>query len=341
MHHDLSPAGRDLYERCMRVVRTARAIVPEQRRDDWTREWSGELWYRASLLDRSRPIDRQLASRLILRTLGAFPHAFWALTDELRLDPMLQDLKYALRGMITRPAFTALVIATLALGIGANSAMFSIVNSVLIKPLPYDRPDELVYMYGSFKLSDRASVSPPDYLDYRARNSVFSSLGARTIFGNAVSERRRRAGTRAIVHCELELLRHARRHTIPGPSVPAGGGEWGARRGDHLLWLVAATIRRRRVNDRQDDLDQWTATHGCRHHATVARSHDGRARVATHPVQHGRDVRAALSLPPPRGTVAARRLHRAGAATHGRHRTNPGSIVSGERRLAPRAGALS
>ena len=186
MHHDLSPAGRAVYERCMRVVRAAGTIVPEPRRDDWTREWSGELWYRASLLDRSHPIDRQLASRLILRTLGAFPHAFWALTDELRLDPMLQDLKYALRGMITRPAFTALVIATLALGIGANSAMFSIVNSVLIKPLPYDRPDELVYMYGSFKLSDRASVSPPDYLDYRARNSVFSSLGARTIFGNAV-----------------------------------------------------------------------------------------------------------------------------------------------------------
>lgn len=184
--HGLSPAGRALYDRCMRVVRIAGAIVPEARRQDWIHEWSGELWYRTSLLDRAAGIDRQAANRLTLRTLGALPHAVWTLTDELRLDPMLQDLKYAFRGMIARPAFAVLVIATLALGIGANSAMFSIVNSVLLKPLPYDRPDELVYMYGSFKLNGQAMVSPPDYLDYRARNTVFSSLGARTIFGASV-----------------------------------------------------------------------------------------------------------------------------------------------------------
>jgi predicted permease len=184
--HELSPAGRELYERCMRVVHVARALVPERRRDEWTREWSGELWYRASLLDRAAGIDRRAANRLTLRTLGALPHAVWTLTDELRLDAMLQDLKYALRGMVARPAFAALVIATLALGIGANTAMFSIVNSVLLEPLPYDRPDELVYMYGSFKLNGQASVSPPDYLDYRARNTVFASLGARTIFGASV-----------------------------------------------------------------------------------------------------------------------------------------------------------
>ena len=182
----LSPSAHALYERCMRLVRLARVFVPEHRRSDWMNEWSGELWYRAALLDRSHPIDRQKANRLIVRTLGAVPHALWTLTDELRIDPMLQDLKYALRGLVQRPLFAALVIVTLALGIGANSAMFSIVNSVLIKPLPYDRPDELVYMYGSFSQNDRASVSPPDFLDYRARNSVFSSLAARTIFGAAV-----------------------------------------------------------------------------------------------------------------------------------------------------------
>ena len=184
--HELSAAGRALYDRCMRIVRTASALVPETRRRDWTDEWSGELWYRASLLDHSHPIDRHRANRLIVRSLGAFPHALWTFTDELRLDPMLQDLKYAIRGMIARPAFAALIIATLALGIGANSAMFSIVNSVLLRPLPYERPEELVYMYGSFSRNDRAMVSPPDYLDYRARNTVFSSLGARTIFGASV-----------------------------------------------------------------------------------------------------------------------------------------------------------
>ena len=99
---------------------------------------------------------------------------------------MLQDLKYAIRGIVKRPAFAALVVATLALGIGANTAMFSIVNSVLFRPLPYERPTELVYMYGAFRQGSQAMVSPPDYLDYRERNSVFSSLAGRTVFGTAV-----------------------------------------------------------------------------------------------------------------------------------------------------------
>lgn len=184
--HDLTPSARAVYERAMRVVRLARRLVPVGRREEWTNEWSGELWYRTSLLDHRGSIDARKATRLMFRTLGAFPHAIWLLTDELRLDPMLQDLKYAIRGLVTRPAFAALVIAILAIGIGANTAMFSIVNSVLLKPLPYDKPDELAYMYGSFKLNGRAMVSPLDYLDYREQNTVFSSLAARTIFGTVV-----------------------------------------------------------------------------------------------------------------------------------------------------------
>ena len=183
---ELSRDARAVYERCMRMVRAACVLVPERRRDEWIREWQGELWYRASLLDGSRSGDPHSARRLVVRTLGAFPHAFWVLTDEMRIDPMLQDLKYALRGLLKRPAFAALVIATLALGIGANTAMFSIVHSVLLSPLPYERPDELVYMYGAFRQGNQAMVSPPDYLDYRDRNSVFSSLAGRTVYGTAV-----------------------------------------------------------------------------------------------------------------------------------------------------------
>jgi predicted permease len=163
----------------------ARVLVPDRRRDEWTREWEGELWYRASRLGAAEPNDGHAARRLVVRTLGAFPHAVWTLTDEMRVDPMLLDLRYALRGIAKRPTFAALVIATLAIGIGANTAMFSIVHSVLLEPLPYDRPHELVYMYGAFTLSDHAMVSPPDYLDYRERNSVFTSLAARTDFGAA------------------------------------------------------------------------------------------------------------------------------------------------------------
>jgi putative ABC transport system permease protein len=99
---------------------------------------------------------------------------------------MLHDVRHAIRTLLRRPAFATLVVATLGLGIGANTAMFSIVDSVLIEPLPYERPEELVYLYGSFKGGDEASISPPDFLDYRARQTVFSSFAARTVFGSAV-----------------------------------------------------------------------------------------------------------------------------------------------------------
>jgi hypothetical protein len=125
----LSADGEALFRRCRRVVRLASAAVPEHRRADWMREWEGELWYRISVTHAPNAAHPRGDHRLLVRTLGAFPHALWILTDEARLDPMLQDLKYAARGVVKRPLFAALVILTLALGIGANTAMFSIVNS--------------------------------------------------------------------------------------------------------------------------------------------------------------------------------------------------------------------
>jgi putative ABC transport system permease protein len=99
---------------------------------------------------------------------------------------ILPDLLYAWRTIRKRPGFALLVSGTLALGIGANTAMFSVVNAVLIRPLPYPEPDQLVFMYGSFAKNPRAAMSPPDYLDYRAQNTVLSSFAARGIGGEAV-----------------------------------------------------------------------------------------------------------------------------------------------------------
>jgi hypothetical protein len=87
-------------------------------------------------------------------------------------------LRHALRLAARQPAFTGLVVLMLALGVGGATAMFSVVRAVLLKPLPYDRPNDLVWMFGAFSLNDSAAVSPPDFLDYRARHHVFESLGA-------------------------------------------------------------------------------------------------------------------------------------------------------------------
>ena len=80
--------------------------------------------------------------------------------------------------MLKRPAYTSVALIALALGIGANTAIFSLVNAVLIRPLPFVEPDRLVWVWGSFTGGNRASVSPADFLDYRNENKAFEQFAA-------------------------------------------------------------------------------------------------------------------------------------------------------------------
>ncbi len=93
----------------------------------------------------------------------------------------MHDVRYAFRLMARQPLFAGLVIGTLTVGIGASTSMFSVVDSVLLKPLPYADASALVWMFGAFRLNDSASVSPPDFVDYRDRGGVFERLGAMEI----------------------------------------------------------------------------------------------------------------------------------------------------------------
>jgi putative ABC transport system permease protein len=95
---------------------------------------------------------------------------------------MFQDLRYGLRMLVKNPGFACVAVLTLALGIGANTAIFSIINAVLLQPLPFSEPDRLVWVWGNIRNGGRsASVSPLDYLDYRAQNTSFEHFAA--IFG--------------------------------------------------------------------------------------------------------------------------------------------------------------
>ena len=79
---------------------------------------------------------------------------------------MLQDLKFSLRSFIKRPALTFAILLTLALGIGANSVMFTVVDTVLLRTLPFHEPDRLVNIWNRYDANETHS-SPPDYIDRR------------------------------------------------------------------------------------------------------------------------------------------------------------------------------
>ena len=92
------------------------------------------------------------------------------------MTTLLQDIRYALRMLLKYPAFTAVVIVTLALGIGANTALFSVVNGVLLSPLPYPHSNQLVAVYEKNAGMDRAPISYLNFLDWQRATRTFSSL---------------------------------------------------------------------------------------------------------------------------------------------------------------------
>jgi putative ABC transport system permease protein len=95
------------------------------------------------------------------------------------MDSLIKDIRYGFRSLWKRPGFTVIALVALALGIGANTAIFSLVNAVVLRPLPFPESDRLVWVWGNIRTgSNRASISPADYLDYREQNKTFENLAA-------------------------------------------------------------------------------------------------------------------------------------------------------------------
>ena len=126
----------------------------------------------------------QEARRAAQRTIGSIAQYQEECRDMRRVnfvEDLLQDLRYTIRSLAKSPGFTAVVVATLALGIGANTAIFTIVHGVLLRPLDYPQPDQLLYLtaeYPAIGSTTRNALSAPEYAEFRQMSKSFAAVGA-------------------------------------------------------------------------------------------------------------------------------------------------------------------
>jgi predicted permease len=159
------------------LIRAVGVIVPRKLRADWRQEWEAELHYREMLLSQWDNLNWLTKLDLLWRSLGAF----W---DALRLQPqrledeMFQDLRFAVRMLLKSPVFTLAAILSLTIGIGATTAIFSVVNGVVLRPLPYKDPDQLVRIWHNKPeiQMTRMPVSAGNVNVWRERADSFESV---------------------------------------------------------------------------------------------------------------------------------------------------------------------
>ncbi len=131
-------------------------LVPRRLRLDWRQEWEAELRYRELLLTEWDRLNWKTKIDLLRRSLGAFADALLLQPQRLE-DDMFQDLKFGVRMLLKHKGFTAVAVLSLALGIGANTALFSVVDAVLLRTLPVAEPERLVLFEWQAGLSFRTN----------------------------------------------------------------------------------------------------------------------------------------------------------------------------------------
>src|SRR5690242_798762 len=94
------------------------------------------------------------------------------------MQTLWQDLRYGARMLLKNPGVSAIAVVTLALGIGANTATFSVVNAVLLQPLPYKNPERLVSLWSNIPEQGRRPNTPGNFFDWKKQNTVFEDVAA-------------------------------------------------------------------------------------------------------------------------------------------------------------------
>ncbi|MGH9852816.1 MAG: ABC transporter permease, partial [Blastocatellia bacterium] len=162
----------------LRLIQFIGLIVPQRLRADWRQEWEAELRYREELLAEWDKLNWQTKLDLLWRSTSAFWDALW-LQPRRWEDEMFQDLRFGIRMLLKQPGFTLIAVLTLAIGISANTVVFSIINAVLLRPRPVAAPERLVELYSSdARNNPYGGSSYQDYLSFREQGEVFSGLAA-------------------------------------------------------------------------------------------------------------------------------------------------------------------
>src|SRR5687768_95523 len=195
--------------------------MPKERDDELKREIQAHLELEAEerMADGLSEAEAQHAARRSFGSVMRTEEDVRTVWTRRWLDEVVQDVRYALRTLRKAPGFTTVAVLTLALGIGANTAMFSVVNAVILKPLAYPHPEQLRFLSTRFARqgTEQSSLSVPEYLELTEINRSFSVVGAFTTgeVNLAALDRPRRVA-RATVNAELlETL-----------AVPPERGRW-------------------------------------------------------------------------------------------------------------------
>ena len=161
------------------LIRLVGVIVPRRLRANWRQEWEAELRHRELLLAEWDRLNWRNKLDLLWRSTSAFWDALW-LQPKRWEDEMMQDIRFGVRMLLKRKAFTAVAVLSLALGIGANTAIFSLLDAVLLKMLPVERPEQLYFINTVGARGGGGAPPYPCFDRFRNQNQSFSGLAAFT-----------------------------------------------------------------------------------------------------------------------------------------------------------------